>query len=81
MMTLNQEEKEIIKKVIDGMREHDIFCGRFDAKHGNPKIMYGVAFTMSYLIKLVDENYVAEFEAAFFNNMTECVEKIKNKKR
>lgn len=75
MVELNQEEKKVVQKVIDGMTECGLFCGRYDAKNGSAEVMHGIAFVMEYLAYLVSDDYGAEFEDTFLNNM------IKSEKR
>ena len=76
MLNLNQEEKKVIEKVVDGMTECGLFCGRYDAKNGSAEFMHGISTVMDYLAYLVSENYVAEFEEKFLKNMIESEKKV-----
>lgn len=75
MVVLNQEEKKVVEKVVDGMTECGLFYGRYDAKNGSAEFMHGIATVMEYLAYLVSDDYGAEFEDAFLKNM------IKSEKR
>lgn len=69
MVELNQEEKKVVQKVVDGMAECGLFYGRYDAKNGNEHFMYGISTVMEYLAYLVGDDYGAEFEDTFLKNM------------
>ena len=69
MVVLSQEEKKVVKKVVDGMAECGLFCGHYDAKNGSTEFMYGIATVMEYLAYLVSDDYGAEFEDTFLKNM------------
>ncbi len=69
MINLTKEEKEVVKKVIDGMSECGIFCGRYDAKNGNQHFMLGVCTAMEYLAYLVSDEYGGKFSDTFTENM------------
>lgn len=71
MVKLNQEEKKVVQKVVDGMAECGLFCGRYDAKNGNAEIMHGIGIVMEYLAYLVGEDYGTEFKYTFLKNMIE----------
>lgn len=76
MLELNQEEKKVIEKVVDGMTECGLFCGRYDAKNGNEHFMYGVSTVMEYLAYLVSDEYGDEFSDAFTKNMIKSEKKV-----
>lgn len=76
MLELNQEEKEVIEKVVDGMTECGLFCGRYDAKNGNEHFMYGVSTVMEYLAYLVSDEYGDEFSDTFTKNMIKSEKKV-----
>lgn len=61
-------EREILKKIVDKMRECGLFVGRFDAKNGNVNFMYGIETVMEYLAMLISEEYHDEFEKEFMTN-------------
>lgn len=76
MVVLNQEEKKVIEKVVDGMTECGLFCGRYDAKNGNEHFMYGVSTVMEYLAYLVSDEYGDEFSDTFTKNMIKSEKKV-----
>lgn len=76
MLELNQEEKKVIEKVVDGMTECGLFCGRYDAKNGNEHFMYGVSTVMEYLAYLVSDEYGNEFSDTFTKNMIKSEKKV-----
>ena len=75
MTALNTKERKVIKRVINGMTECGMFCGRYDAKNGSAEFMYGIATVMEYLAYLVDDDYGADFEATFLKNMIKSEKK------
>ena len=46
MRKLNTNEREMLKGIIEEMREIGIFNGRYDAKNGKEDFMYGVSTVM-----------------------------------
>lgn len=76
MVVLNQEEKKVIEKVVDGMTECGLFCGWYDAKNGNEHFMYGVSTVMEYLAYLVSDEYGDEFSDTFTKNMIKSEKKV-----
>ena len=75
-MELTREEKQTIQKVVEHMGECDLFSGRYDAKNGNKKFMYGISTVMEYLAYLVSEEYGEQFDAEFVKNMIESEKKF-----
>ena len=69
MVALNKKEKKVIKKVVDEMSKGGLFCGKYDAKNGDAKFMYGIATVMEYFAYLISEDYGEEFEKVFFKNL------------
>ena len=61
-------EREVLKKIVDKMREYVLFVGKFDAKHLNVNFMYGIETVMEYLAGLISEEYHDEFEKEFMTN-------------
>ena len=70
MIELTDQEKQVIKKVVDKMvAGGGLFAGNYDARNGNEDFMYGISTTMEYFAHLVDENYGIEFSDKFTMNM------------
>lgn len=75
MVELNQEEKKVVQKVVDGMAECGLLYGHYNAKNGRTEFMHGIATVMEYLAYLVSDDYGAEFEKIFIKNMEESENK------
>lgn len=67
-MELTDNEREILKKIVENMRKCGLFAGKFDAKNGNVNFMYGIETVMEYLTGLISEEYYYEFEKEFMTN-------------
>lgn len=67
-MELTDNEREILKKIIENMRKCGLFAGKFDAKNGNVNFMYGIETVMEYLTGLISEEYHDELEKEFMTN-------------
>ena len=76
MVALNKKEKEVVKKIINGMTECGLFCGNYDAKNGSSEFMHGIETVMEYLAYLVSDEYGAEFEDIFLENLIKSKEKV-----
>lgn len=67
-MELTDNEREVLKKIIEEMRKCGLFAGKFDAKNGNVNFMYGIETVMEYLTMLISDEYHDEYEKEFINN-------------
>ena len=67
-MELTDNEREVLKKIIEEMRKCGLFAGKFDAKNGNVNFMYGIETVMEYLTMLISDKYHDEYEKEFINN-------------
>ena len=67
-MELTDNEREVLKKIVENMRECGLFAGKFDAKNGNVNFMYGIETVMEYLTSLISEEYCDEYQKEFMNN-------------
>ena len=67
-MELTNEERTILKKIVENMRKCGLFAGKFDAKNGNVNFMYGIETVMEYLTSLISEEYCDEYQKEFINN-------------
>ena len=56
-----------------------MFIGRYDAKHGSEKFMYGVSTVMEYLAYRVFDEYGDAFSDEFVSNMVESEKKVEEK--
>ena len=73
-MELTREEKQTIQKVVEQMSECGLFCGRYDAKNGSKKFMYGINTVMEYLAYLVSEEFGEQIDSEFLKNMKKSEE-------
>lgn len=73
-MELTREEKQTIQKVVEHMSECGLFCGRYDAKNGSKKFMYGIGTVMEYLAYLVSEEFGEQIDSEFLKNMKKSEE-------
>ena len=73
-MELTREEKQTIQKVVENMSECGMFCGRYDAKNGSKKFMYGIGTVMEYLAYLVSEEFGEQIDSEFLKNMKKSEE-------
>ena len=73
-MELTREEKQTIQKVVEHMSECGLFCGRYDAKNGSKKFMYGINAVMEYLAYLVSEEFGEQIDSEFLENMKKSEE-------
>lgn len=67
-MELTNEERAILKKIVENMRECGLFVGKFDVKNGDLHFMYGIETVMEYLTSLISKEYCDEYEKEFINN-------------
>lgn len=67
-MELTDNEREILKKIVENMRKCGLFAGKFDAKNGNVNFMYGIETVMEYLTLLISDEYHDELEQEFLTN-------------
>ena len=70
MKELNINEKEMLKNIIEEMRECGMLEGRYDAKNGNSEFMYGILTVMECLAQRVSDEYGDNFSDAFIQNLT-----------
>ena len=77
MRELNANEKEMLKGIIEEMRECGMFEGRYDAKNGNPMFMYGISTVMEYLAYRVSDEYGDNFSDTFIQNLIISEQKAK----
>ena len=67
MRELSVNEKEMLKDIIEEMRECKMFEGHYDAKNGQPEFMYGISTVMEYLAYMVSDEYGDSFSNTFFH--------------
>lgn len=57
--------------------ECGLLVGKYDAKNGDEKFMYGIDVVMEWIAYKVSEKQGDEFSAMFFDNMIESQEKVR----
>lgn len=77
MRELNINEKEMLKDIIEEMRECKMFEGHYDAKNGQPEFMYGISTVMEYLAYMVSDEYGNSFSDTFVQNLIISEQKAK----
>lgn len=77
MRELNTNEKEILKGIIEEMRECNIFNGIYNAKNGSVQFMYGISTVMECLAYMVSDEYGDSFSDTFINNLIASEQKVK----
>ena len=76
MLYLNDNEKAVVKKVIETIMQSDgLFAGNYDAANGNPEFMFGISALLEHLAYAVDENFGNEVEDIFVKNMLKSEKK------
>ena len=63
------QEREVLKKVVEDMKGCGLFIGRYDATNGSPVFMHGISAVMEYLAYTVSEEYGDKFSDEFINNL------------
>ena len=76
MRELNTNEKEVLKGIIEEIREIGMFEGRYDAKNGKKDFMYGISTVMECLAYMVSDEYGDSFSDTFVNNLITSEQKI-----
>lgn len=77
MRELNTNEKEILKGIIEEMRECNMFNGIYNAKNGSTQFMYGISTVMECLAYRVSDEYGDSFSDTFVNNLIASEQKVK----
>lgn len=77
MKELNTNEKEMLKGIIEEMREIGMFEGRYDAKSGKEEFMFGIATVMECLAYMVSDEYGDSFSDTFVQNLIASEQKAK----
>lgn len=77
MRKLNTNEKEILKGIIEEMRECNMFNGIYNAKNGKEDFMYGIETVMECLAYMVSDEYGDSFSDTFVKNLIASEQEIK----
>ena len=65
-------EKEASKIVLSKLKKCDLFCGKYDARNGNPHFMYGISTVMEVIASYAGDE---EFKDMFLKNMIDSEDK------
>lgn len=76
--TFTIEEKEVLKKAIEEMKECGLLVGKYDALNGNQTFMYGISTVMECFAYGVSDEYGEEFSNLFLKNMSESKKVLDN---
>ena len=76
MKELNTNEKEMLKGIIEEMRECNMFNGIYNAKNGSVQFMYGIETVMECLAYMVSDEYGDSFSDTFINNLIDSEQKV-----
>lgn len=68
-------KEEVIRSLIEEMSKCGLFVGKYDAKNGSEKFMYGVNAVMEYLAYEVSDEYGDKFSDMFVKNMLDSKNK------
>lgn len=69
-------KKEAFETVFDELTRIDLFMGKYDAKHGDENLMYGISTVMEYIANQIDEKVCRDFEDEFVKNMIKSENKV-----
>ena len=69
-------KKEAFEIVFDELTRIDLFVGKYDAKHGDKNLMYGISTIMEYIAYQIDEKVLQNFENDFIKNMIKSENKV-----
>ena len=73
---MNDTLKNAYKLVYDDMvKSSGLFVGKFDAKNGNKKFMYGIGSVMEFIALSAGEQTYDDFEKIWFENFEKSLDK------
>jgi len=58
-----------IEELFEKMQNRSLFVGRYDAKNGDEKFMFGVCTVMEFIANEISEEVYEEFRDKFLRNM------------
>ena len=65
-----------IEELFKKMQNIDLFIGKYDAKNGNEKFMYGICTVMEFIANEISEETYEKFYDKFLKNMIDSESKI-----
>lgn len=69
---------EAYKIVLEDMKKCNLFCGKYDAKHGSKKMMSGIRVVMEFIAYRIDDETGDDFTNNFSKNLIASEERAKN---
>lgn len=76
--TFTIEEKEVLKKAIEEIKECGLLVGKYDALNGSKTFMFGISTAMECFAYGVSDEYGEEFSDLFLKNMSESEKALDN---
>lgn len=70
------DEQKAFEIVLNKLKECPLFCGRYDATHGDDHFMYGVEMVMEYISYYVSDETGMAFEREFYDNIVESKRRV-----
>lgn len=68
-------KKEAYKIVFEDLKTNPLFMGKYDAKNGNSRFIYGMATVMDFIANNIDEETYNNFCDTLTKNIAESEEK------
>lgn len=75
MMTKQNAYKMVYNDILK--RDIGLFLGRFDAKNGDIKVMYGISLVMDFITNEASNSDYEEFQKIWCKNIRESLDKTK----
>ena len=72
MKSTEKQLKDAAIIVLNKLKECPLFCGDYDAKHGNKSFMYGISTVMETISYYADDE---DFSTMFLDNMVNSEKK------
>lgn len=67
------DEQKAFEIVLNKLKEYPLFCGRYDAIHGDDHFMYGIGTVMEYISYYISDEVGKAFEREFDDNIIESL--------
>lgn len=69
------DKTEAFRIVYEELTKNPMFCGVFDAKHGNNEFMYGICTVMENIAYHVGEDTYEEYSTLWCDNVVKSIER------
>ena len=74
-MTKQEAYKIVYNDILN--RDIGLFLGRFDAKNGDPKFIYGISTVMEFIALEYSEKDYDDFQKIWFENFQKSIDNAK----